>query len=273
MRRVKPRRTPGVTVNRLHARVDGGTKEVWFGLAETIVKYDEEEPERSALVAVEFIAARMAMMLGLPVPMGDAATIGDRRRDRVNKAWVSAEIRAQGISLPPPDPEDLLKSHVNELAGCFVFDTWILNGDRTEENVLYEPAVGFWMIDHEDALGGTAILDPDRLDRLRSRIEPWRLIDPNRLPLDPVRDWSRNIAASARHVAKTSTEEAWRRRLISREQQTAIMRFLTERGDNLFDLVRRLRRGGTTPWQTSSLPGTSSSSLPIFDVESPGTSE
>src|SRR4051794_11509855 len=77
-------RRPGIQVLTLDALGDG-SNETWWGTGRVFVK--PSAPDHPYLATNEFIAARLATAVGLPVPMGDVGAYGDDRA-----AWVSAQI-------------------------------------------------------------------------------------------------------------------------------------------------------------------------------------
>jgi hypothetical protein len=110
-------------------------------------------PDHPFMAANEFVAARLATALGLPVPFGEIAHVrlpstpeGDE-----TLAWVSAQVGLGKSTLPPPDMKAVLSAREETLSGVVVFDVWVNNIDRTEDNVIYHPRIGLWIIDHDQA--------------------------------------------------------------------------------------------------------------------------
>jgi hypothetical protein len=108
--------------------------------------------ERAAglrLVVHEYLAARLANSVGIPVPFGEVAGIHANR-----EAWVSAIAGRDGKLYPPPRMEDVVENERHILAGIAVFDVWIFNPDRAEQNLIWSEDIGVWAIDHDMAFCG-----------------------------------------------------------------------------------------------------------------------
>lgn len=137
---------PGLSVYELISS-ELGSKDLQQGKANVFVKSDEGSDH--PLVLHEYLAARLAHSMGIPVPFGELATISDS-----SKAWATAIIGADGEVSAPPNPQDLSVAEPHIFAGIAVFDAWLLNIDRTDENLIWTPDVGLWAIDHEQCFNG-----------------------------------------------------------------------------------------------------------------------
>lgn len=121
---------PGLRVTEISARPEFGTKDIWIGSSKSYVKIQDGDAPR--LVAHEFMAARLANGLGIPVPFGEVAHLDDHRI-----AWAVAHIGSSGEAFAPPDMSVLYSRTPHVLTGISVFDTWIHNVDRTDENLIW----------------------------------------------------------------------------------------------------------------------------------------
>lgn len=101
-------------------------------------------------VANEFIASRIGLLLGLPIPPGVIVETEAHGGVHVMLRFGEADEKP-----PPGNPVELVRDHPDLAAGIVVFDIWVCNGDRHEKNWAYSPklfpAVFF---DHASALCG-----------------------------------------------------------------------------------------------------------------------
>ncbi|MFE6387648.1 protein kinase family protein [Nocardiopsis dassonvillei] len=147
--------TPGMAVTRITAEEEGATSPMW-GTAEVLLKTGHNHPN---VVANEYIANRLAYLYGVPVPVGDVWINPEGQR-----YWVCGALRQRGHELPPPSPADLGNISDQMRARMIVFDTWILNTDRHDGNILCDRRGNAWLIDHDRTLFDDA--DTERGDRL-----------------------------------------------------------------------------------------------------------
>ncbi len=105
-------------------------------------------------VANEYIANRIGMMLGLPVPPG--AVIQDEKQEE--RAWVSLTFTPKGEVLPPVDPEVVVAAVPELSAQVCIFDLLIANNDRHCGNLAFmekDHQQRLEVFDHGHALLGT----------------------------------------------------------------------------------------------------------------------
>lgn len=235
----RSKRLPGIRVKRLESEAADGAHDVWYGTAHVVVKRDGGD---ASMVVNEFVCTRLAIGLGLPVPMGDAAELDGRN------AWVSAEIALDGVTLPAADPDEVLKHAISDLAGICVFDVWVANHDRSDENILFHPRVGLWAIDHEAALAGPATLHPTHLAREVMSKTHWSLVDPARLSERSLQDWAERIRTISPHMIDSTLREAQARRLLDEPQRKAIHHFLSERARMIYHLLAKSIGEEQVPW-------------------------
>jgi hypothetical protein len=242
----KSRRIPGASVIETNAPAAKGANEVLYGTARVLVKPNHFA---TAMVANEFICARLAIGLGLPVPMGDAATLNDQ------SAWVSAEIVLDGVALPDVDPDVIATAAPSDVAGICVFDVWVANYDRSPDNVLYHPKIGLWAIDHEHALGGPS---PSLGDLNHEVLNPvhWPLLAPDKLNTVYLRSWCELVRQISPGMIDAALREAQARKLINTVTRVALQRFLSERSRMIDHLLEKSIGEEHVPWLTDKPTGT-----------------
>lgn len=99
------------------------------------------------IVANEYICARLATAVGLPVPPGFLVKKG------AEPWFVSLDFNLGGAALPPILPNVLLARNPSLCAGIVLFDTWILNPDRHTSNLAHDTTTDAVNIfDHSRAL-------------------------------------------------------------------------------------------------------------------------
>lgn len=247
VRRVKP----GLRVTEISARPEFGTKDIWIGSSKSYVKIQDGDAPQ--LVAHEFMAGRLANGIGIPVPFGEVAHLDDAR-----VAWAVAHIGSDGEAFAPPDMSVLLQRSPHILAGISVFDTWIHNIDRTDENLIWHDSVGLWAIDHEQAFCGSSA-DPTRVLRgSHTSTTPLHAMDGLSVSSLEVLPWLISVRNHGKSLAFRVCEEAWTRGLITRAESEAYLRFLSVRAATIGALVttslgltenplESMPRGGVTP--------------------------
>jgi hypothetical protein len=105
-------------------------------------------PDHPFCVANEFIAGRLAMLLGLPVPPGIIVEGPEKTAGYVALRFLRGKP-------PPACLDELVEDHPRLAAGIVAFDCWIHNPDRHAQNLAYSrgdvPVICF---DHDRALAG-----------------------------------------------------------------------------------------------------------------------
>lgn len=114
-------------------------------------------------VANEYVASRIAGLLGLPVPPGTIAELDDG-----TLAYVMMKFGKKGDKPPPVNPRDFVAGRPRLAAGIVLFDAWILNGDRHRGNLAWYPGpqTAVSIFDHGHALLG--IRDGRGVDHLEA---------------------------------------------------------------------------------------------------------
>lgn len=131
-------------------REDEGVNRAQFATLEGLVKFSNLES--GYLVANEYIAARLAAAIGLPVP--PAALV--RQEGRLG--FMSLYIGKRSEPPPPLVAKWFMKDHGLLAAEIVAFDTWIKNDDRHGRNIGYSRAgkVPPFIYDHDRSLLGIA---------------------------------------------------------------------------------------------------------------------
>ncbi|PWW24882.1 hypothetical protein JD79_04073 [Geodermatophilus normandii] len=224
-------RRPGIEIISLDAPGDG-SNDTWWGSGRVFVK--PSTPEHPHLALNELVAARLATVLGLPVPMGD---VGHYDGDRA--AWVSAQIALQGQDVAPPDPASLATIFPVLTAGIVVFDVWLHNVDRHEENLLYHPSLGLWLIDHDQCLAGSQEDIATTLSGSRDHSTPSYAFVSDQVIQAHAGEWIERIQRHTDAAVSRTVQDARDRRLLTADQGAAVLTFLSYRRRNLGALVQR----------------------------------
>jgi hypothetical protein len=213
--------------------MDGVTEARW-GQAEVLVKTNRIHPN---VVVNEYIANRLAVILGVPVPLGDLSFDGDNEPQ-----WVVAAVRDRGIDLPPPSAAILRRVPEPTRAKMVCFDALIQNDDRTDENILVGSSGEAWLIDHDQSLftdrrDRAPFLNARRDQRWLDSGRLWRLAPPS----------TDHVLAAATRMASMNIEAVEEilghlrnHSLIEKIEQDAVIDFIHHRRDNIHRLVDRM---------------------------------
>lgn len=232
-------RTPGIEVLEYVTISDPdvqGTRDAWWGTAKVHAK--AEEPDVPLMLANELICCRLAAAVGLPVLPGEIAIqpATDRR------CWITPQIAIAGGSLPPPDPAAVVAQYPNIVAGMVAFDEWVRNDDRHSNNLLYDPRLGLWLIDHEHSLAGPA---GESLEHLKSAIGASVGYHEFRGPqLDAIalRFWAQRISMVHAETVDRAVNEAFERGLMKASARDGVRTFLLNRRKHVVKLVEAYGR-------------------------------
>jgi hypothetical protein len=231
----RPRRIePGFKVLTQDALATDDPDDSYWGTGRVFVK--PQHRDKPMRVGYEFLAARLAAAIGLPVPAGEISEdIGAR------KAWVSAVIDYQGQEFAPERPEQAVTRQPDIAAGIFVFDVWVLNADRNEENLISHEKLGMWIIDHELAFGAVQLESPELLPLLSDRELRFHVF--RDLPLDEkyLREWGERIHAVPATVIKRTVTEGFLRGLYAAPVRDSLITFLLHRQNEVHRLVEQSR--------------------------------
>lgn len=231
-----PALVPGLSVEVLgQADANGQTESIW-GSARVLVKGGADHPN---LVVNEYLANRLAVSLGVPVPMGDIWLGHPDREPR----WVVAAVQVGGVDVPPATPVALARVDEGLRARMLCFDALILNTDRHEENVLLLGSRA-WLVDHEQAFFGS-IKKSERARGIESTRDR-RYRDVAGLWSSAVRPGSNAVASAAQGLrgrSVTAIDDAARQlqdhRLLNGQERKAIVDFVSYRRDKIAQLLDR----------------------------------
>jgi hypothetical protein len=184
------------------------------------------------LIANELICCRLAAALGLPVLPGEVANHADGR-----KCWVTPQVSHGGVAVPPPKGDDVLAAHASTIAGTVVFDCWILNEDRNEDNFLFHDSLGMWLIDHEGALAGA---DGGRFETFSRKTDMplgWHGFEGAALPEEAVKYWRWRVKSVSDRAIDLAIDEANARGLLPKAKGAVISKLLRDRKEQIDRLV------------------------------------
>jgi hypothetical protein len=166
--------------------------------------------------------------------MGDVGVYPGNR-----EAWASAQVALAGQEVAPPVPADIAAAHPYVVAGIVVFDVWIHNVDRHEENLIYHPSLGLWIIDHDQCLAGSqADLATTLRGSKESLTKSWAFVAAD-VHQGHAGDWINRIKSCSAAAVEQVVRGVRDRHLATAEEAEAIRVFLSYRSSNLGDLVRR----------------------------------
>jgi hypothetical protein len=144
------------------AAVGDGVTGSRFCTLEGVVK--TASPGFAYTVVNEYVASRIAGLLGLPVPPGTIAQLDDG-----TLSFAMMKFGKKGDKPPPADAHDLVENRPLMAAGIVLFDAWVLNQDRHAGNLAWYPGSqgSVSIFDHGHALfGAEAEKRVERLDSL-----------------------------------------------------------------------------------------------------------
>ena len=224
---------PGYRVDRLGTPMldaDGDRTGNSLGRVDALIK--DHNPANFEIVN-EYIAARLAAAIGLPVPPGDFAEI----RDSEKLCWVSPLFAKE--SPPPPDIEELCAKEPRAAAGAIVFDSWIANQDRREFNILYTARHGVALIDHGQSLFYKGD-DPERaLKTAEATTLTSHILAPH-ADRSLVDEWCNTVSSVPKRMITGAVNPVQRLGLITSGHAKATIEFLETRARRIKQLIRQL---------------------------------
>ncbi len=223
------RRAPGLQVTRQYNASPGGSTGAWIG--EGLVYLKGNEPHHPYKLANEYIAGRLAAALGIPCPPGDIVELYDGKL-----GYGSLGVLNHGQTVAPPDIYEVGRKNPNFAAGVLVFDEWIINPDRNDENVIWWPGRKPYIIDHEKALFGTTGNIPSKIalrDKFVTGGHPFRSIvsRPN------IVQWCLEVERLSSAAVRSAIEQARSWQLITETQSNDLMATLFLRKRDIRRLV------------------------------------
>ena len=219
---------PGLAVSELVAS-DLGSKDLQQGIARVFVKSNEEADH--PIVLHEYLAARLAHSMGIPIPFGELAVIQQDAR-----AWATAIVGIDGEVSAPPNPQDAALAEPHIYSGIAVFDAWLLNIDRTDANLIWTPDVGLWAIDHEQCFNAADPRQPQALRSIQSlvhRSQVYREVEPEP---ELMGRWANLVFNQGKRWVEAACDAAYQRRLASKAHVDQYRKFLLYRTENIMFL-------------------------------------
>ncbi|GGL83174.1 HipA family kinase [Glutamicibacter protophormiae] len=216
---------PGLAVSELVAS-DLGSKDLQQGIARVFVKSDEDSEH--PVVLHEYLAARLAHSMGIPVPFGELAAVQHNAR-----AWATAIVGTDGEVSAPPNPQEAAVVEPHIYSGIAAFDVWLLNIDRTDANLIWTPDVGLWAIDHEQCFNGVDPRHPNALRGVENsthRSQVYREVTPS---AELLGWWTGLIFSQGKRWVDAACDAAYQRKLASKAHIDQYRRFLHHRTLNI----------------------------------------
>jgi hypothetical protein len=152
-------------------------------------------------------------------------------------AWASALVGLQGQMLAPPDPAEIAAAMPAEAAAAVVFDVWINNIDRHEENLIYHPELGLWLLDHDQAFSGDSSDPVLALDGCKDHATRNWAFEAEQLDQGLVGLAVRRVTRLDQEALDAAGRFARARGVAVAGQADAFVRFLTYRRKHLATLV------------------------------------
>ncbi|MFC9335771.1 hypothetical protein [Arthrobacter sp. NPDC057009] len=170
---------------------------------------------------------------------------------------MSAIAGRDGKLYPPPRMEDVVENERHILAGIAVFDVWIFNPDRAEQNLIWSEDIGVWAIDHDMAFcgnneDGTAWMD----ENVYASFNPGKLAKLGLNQRD-TKSWTELICVQGAGMSRAAVDSAQRRGLLTVDNAARYKRFLRKRSVGIHDLVFRSMNFKEIPGIDASLRGAS----------------
>ncbi|WP_204019130.1 HipA domain-containing protein [Sphaerimonospora thailandensis] len=222
----------------LGAPLDGATGDVRHVRLQAACRLNT--PDRPYAVANEYIAARVAAAVGLPVPPGQIVRLSTREL-----GYVCLLFGPEGSTLPPVIPAELAEQDPQLCMGIVMFDCWIRNGiDRHDGNLGYLPESGGVIFDHDLALLGSRW--GKAADDLRTAADQ-PCLDGHCLvselsSLEHAHEWAARMAAVPKGLIRDVARTAFRLKLINATERDEVIRFLEFRQGRLLAYLEKSRK-------------------------------
>jgi hypothetical protein len=187
-------------------------------------------PKHPHLVANELISSRLGTLLGLPTVPGIALPTENN-----DLAYLSLRIGSTHERPPAVIPEELCAEQPCLATGTIVFDIWIANVDRNDENVCYQKdLVDVLLFDHEKALLST--IGPQRLN-VAARfsggcLQGWIGTD------EFFSEWVMRIESIADWQIRNIVREAEGLRAVDRMTAEQLIEFLCQRRSGVRKIIK-----------------------------------
>jgi hypothetical protein len=209
----------------------------WVGEGDTTPQYctvatvaKRNTKDHKYLVANELIAGRLGMLLGLPTVPGIAI-----KTDQGSLAYLSLRIGDTHERPPPVIPEELCDDEPSLATGAVVFDLWIANVDRNDENIAYQKKlVSPALFDHEKALLSSA--GPQRLNASAQFLGGCLVLSLK--TCEHMEDWIGRVESVTEWQIRGVVAEAVSLRALSEKTAEQLVQFLEKRKGLLRVILR-----------------------------------
>ncbi|WP_194244089.1 hypothetical protein [Nonomuraea phyllanthi] len=232
-----PKLHPGYFTIDLVGPLDGSTGDGQLARIEAAVKVNSAD--RPYAVANEYVAARLAYAIGLPVPPGELVQMRDGK-----PGFLCLMFKPEGKSLPPVIPSELVEQDPSFCSGVILFDMWVRNSiDRHEGNLAYDPAVGGVIFDHDLALlgerYGRAVQDLE--NAIDQPCADGHCLVPEIKTADHFPMWAERIRLLPADLIRETVTKVYRLGLIKAPERDQLDRFLVFRQGRLLTYLEHCR--------------------------------
>jgi hypothetical protein len=211
----------------------------------------QNSEDRPHGVTNDYIASTLGLILGLPVAPVALVALGGGA-----VASVSLGFGERGVQPPPADLERLADEHPQDVAGIVVFDQWVLNTDRHDENLASLPAHGMVAFDHDAAVIG--FKPPDsalkNLEAGHDAAVKSHCLAPYVADWSHLEQWVALVQGVSPVALRRVVERTFHARLINASERDAIVSMLTYRANRIGDMIES-REDDFTRITQRSLPG------------------
>lgn len=177
-----------------------------------------EQPDTPLALAHEFIVSRLAIALGLPAVAGEVVTLPNDHR----RAWASFQVNEAKPHTAPANLQEFAEHFPELAAGIMVFDMWVGNSARSEENLLFAAEVGGWLVDHSQCF------DTEVTPSLVADISPHS---------KHIKHWCERIQFFPSATIDAILNEAHNLALLKPRTQKGYRKFLRTRRDHIRQLI------------------------------------
>ncbi len=194
----------------------------------------------------EYICARLGTSIGLPIPPFALSKYADGAKRLL---FSSLDFNPASLRLPPILPDVCMAKLAFECAGVVVFDVWVVNEDRHDQNLAVDKTLSPKVLrvwDHDMALfGGFKISGPERLEALRDKLGVTdrditggteHCLLPHLTSSEHLDTWTDRIQSVPEWLIVDTCKTMVHRGITKAESQAAIA-FLLSRQHNIRDLI------------------------------------
>ena len=191
--------------------------------------------ERPHAVVNDFIASQLALQIGLPVPPTALVRLGSQ------VGCVSLGFGEAGVRPPPVDAADFVAQYPEEAWGTLVFDHWVLNSDRHDENLAMLGTFGPAIFDHDAALiGFKPPAGKTAIDNLQAGLDQQvigHIFSPHFVTDGWTDVWIQRIRSVDRRQIARLAYRCSDAGLLSAAERDKVVQFLTYRQRTLSDMI------------------------------------